>query len=438
MATTLKLLTLLWLSALTALSAADDWQTGAPREEIAPQFSQEDSTYTIQSTGEEGQNGYWYRHFPVTGGEWMEFSALRLAEGIESPRRSVLVRLVFQDDAGNLVTRQEPTVMHYFVDLGEERARPEYPRDRGEVANGWVKLSDRYLVPQDATQARVELHLRWAPQGKVTWKDVRLEPSEPREKRLVKLAAAHLNPTGGESPAENLKLFAPLIAEASAQEADLICLPEYITTKGLKLEYAEASEPVPGPSTDYLGSLARQHDIYVVASIVEREAHLIYNTAVLMGPDGALVGKYRKVTLPREEIASGVCPGDEYPVFDTRFGKVGMMVCYDVFYPEVARKLSRNGAEVIAMPIWGGNPLLASARACENHVYLVTSTYTDSKHEWMKSGIWDREGALLQHATEWGTVVVQEVDLNQPTVWRGLGDFQSRINREAPEWGELD
>ena len=61
-------------------------------------------------------------------------------------------------------------------------------------------------------------------------------------------------------------------------------------------------------------------------------------------------------------------------MFDTKFGKVGLMICYDGFFPEVARELSNRGAEVIAWPVWGCNPLLAQARACENHVYLVSST----------------------------------------------------------------
>ena len=165
---------------------------------------------------------------------------------------------------------------------------------------------------------------------------------------------------------------------------------------------------------------------------MEREEKQIFNTAILLGPDGELVGKYRKVTLPREEIEKGISPGHDYPVFSTRFGKVGIMICYDVFFPEVARELSLGGAEIIAMPIWGGNPSLAAARCAENGIYLVSSTYTNHDHNWMKTAIWDREGKRISEATEWGTIVFAEVDLNQRTYWHGLGDFQSRIAREAP------
>ena len=154
-----------------------------------------------------------------------------------------------------------------------------------------------------------------------------------------------------------------------------------------------------------------------------------------MGPDGKLVGTYRKVCLPREEIEGGVAPGHRYPVFETRFGKVGMMICWDVHFPEVARNLCNNGAEVIAMPIWGGNPALARARSIENQIYLISSTYTDPNRDWMKSGIWDYEGNLLAVGKEWGKVLVTEVDLDRRKHWPFLGDFKARISRERPVEG---
>ena len=146
----------------------------------------------------------------------------------------------------------------------------------------------------------------------------------------------------------------------------------------------------------------------------------------LLARNGTLAGKYRKVCLPDEEIDGGITPGKDYPVFDTDFGRIGMMICWDVHFPEVAREMSARGAEVLLMPIWGGNELLTRARATENQVYLVASGYD------FRTGIFDQAGDRIANAEKDPSVVVAEVDLNARRLWPWLGEWRARIWREAP------
>lgn len=414
------------------------WQAAAPRQEIRPAFSfasgggpQGQGAFVITAADAVGQQGWFQRAFPVTGGTWYRFEALRQADHVAVPRRSAPVRIVWQDAAGKPVLADPPAGRENEAGP-KPLAEPEHPLDEDTAADGWTRVAGVYRAPTKAAQAVVELHLQWAPRGRVAWSAVTLAETAPPPPRRVRLATVHYTPSG-KSPRANCEEYAPLIADAAQQHANLVVLGEVVPSVRVRQKPHEIAEPVPGPTTEYFGQLARKHQLHIVLSLYEREATVVYNTAVLLGPDAQLIGKYRKVCLPHSEVEAGVAPGDSYPVFATSLGKVGMMICYDGFFPEVARELTNRGAEVIAWPVWGCNPLLARARACENHVYVVSSTYTDAKSNWMISAVFDHAGQPIAQAERWGQVAVAEVDLSQRYFWRNnLGDFHAMAQRHRP------
>ncbi|XOV92896.1 MAG: carbon-nitrogen hydrolase family protein [Bacteroidota bacterium] len=150
----------------------------------------------------------------------------------------------------------------------------------------------------------------------------------------------------------------------------------------LTKKFIELAEPLDGPFIDKARRLADELEIYFVLGFLELEGTTTYNTAILIDPEGEIIGKYSKTHFAQGYTINPSCyvPGTQYPVFQTPFGKVGMMICYDRQLPEPARILALNGAQILFVPSYGGytdkdgwNTVLLRTRARENEVPLIFS-----------------------------------------------------------------
>ncbi len=173
-----------------------------------------------------------------------------------------------------------------------------------------------------------------------------------------------------------------LIREAAAGGARIVCTTECfldgyaIKDKSIPLDdYRALGEAIPGGSFyERLARLADELDIHLVAGMLEADGEHRFNTAVLIGPGGELVGKYRKHKLEHERVRN--TPGTEFPVFETPYGTVGIMICADRRMPDLVRQLCANGADILLCPSGGmfgpkRNDPIVQSRSQENAKHIV-------------------------------------------------------------------
>jgi len=201
-------------------------------------------------------------------------------------------------------------------------------------------------------------------------------------KKVFKIALAQISCRQADK-AENLRKIKKTVAKAKRQGAELVIFPELsLTGYVVRDEIYELAERIPGPSTKIIEDVAKKNDIHVVFGMPEigdKTEATLHNSAVLIGPEG-FVGKYHKMYLPTHSIFEEkryFRPGYETAVFDTELGKLGLIICYDIYFPEVARLTRLKGAELIVCI--SASPgvrrsffeVLTVARAIENTAFLA-------------------------------------------------------------------
>jgi N-carbamoylputrescine amidase len=157
----------------------------------------------------------------------------------------------------------------------------------------------------------------------------------------------------------NLQKAIEKVKEAAAKGAQIICLQELFTSLYFcdieDYEHFKLAETIPGPSTDALCAVAKEHQVVIIASLFEkRTSGLYHNTTAVIDADGSYLGKYRKMHIPDDPAFYEkfyFTPGDlGYKVFQTKYAKIGVLICWDQWYPEASRITALMGAEILFYP----------------------------------------------------------------------------------------
>jgi len=237
---------------------------------------------------------------------------------------------------------------------------------------------------------------------------------------------------------DNLERSVAFVEEAAGNGANVICLQELFRSQYFPQTEDDAhfalAEPLPGPTTERLAHVARAHGVVIVASVFEKRAPgLFHNSAAVLDADGSFLGCYRKMHIPddpRFYEKFYFTPGDlGFRAFDTRFGRIGVLICWDQWYPEAARLTALAGAQMLFYPTaigtWTGELDLLErqhdawrtvqrSHAVANGVFVAAANRIGEEgqiHFWGRSFVAGPDGHVLAEADENETVLMVDCDL---------------------------
>ncbi|NNJ09057.1 carbon-nitrogen hydrolase [Chloroflexales bacterium ZM16-3] len=284
--------------------------------------------------------------------------------------------------------------------------------------------------------------------------------------RIVHIGLVQL--TMSDDPEANMAAALDGVRAAAAQGAQIICLPELFRSRYFcqSEDYVNFSlaEPVPGPSTAAFSALARELGVVIIASLFEKRAEGLYhNTAAVIDADGSYLGKYRKMHIPDDPLFYEkfyFTPGDlGFKVFQTKFARVGVLICWDQWYPEAARLTALRGADLLFYPTAiGWHPAekaeygeaqhqswetIQRSHGVANGCYVVSVNRTGHEGDpaggiafWGQSFLSDPSGTILAKAPiDKPDVLVAPVDLARLDVQRTHWPFLR--DRRIDAYGEI-
>lgn len=289
-----------------------------------------------------------------------DYSAGYLTNNIvlEDNQKSCHVSIPFRKNG-----RAKAAVIVTFLNGEQKPLQSDYLHNNGNA----FELDCR--IPGGAKEAVLRLMFRCQGSGSVIFENPLWEVNAYTTSRVMKIASAYIECKN--TYEDNLRSVLELIDEAGAAEEkpNIICFTECVYDLRCKERsyIHENSEEI-----NQVRKKAKENNIYVIFTSHERDdMDYWYNTAYLISNKGEICGKYRKTHLTWGEYMAGMLPGEDLPVFDTPWGKIGIMICWDQWFPEAARRLTQKGAEVIFWLTKGFHEARVVTRARDNGAYYV-------------------------------------------------------------------
>ena len=413
----------------------DRSETWTPDSHAAPHISRSPKDeYVVEGNGTHTCCGGWqFVYSGVRGGQAYRLRTKVRHQGLENTRDSLVAVMLWgtwKPDAARSGTKP----WNYLI--------PKFTTPDSTDFEAVVK------APPDATVMTIRYAFRWSIHGKSQWSAPQIEETVAAERQPVRVCvvtqtrqtreriAIERFSQGLDLPAdiaESVDLWASLVKAACQRKPQLIVTPE-VVVGGPRL--VEGAVTVPGPATKPFERLAGEHRVHLILGLRERNGDAVYNSAVLIGPPGKVLGVYHKVHLATGEGLSGVSPGNSFPVFDTSIGRIGCQICMDTTVCESARMLALQGADFICFPVMGdlradrwspGWPIFSEdrwkaimrTRAIDNQLCMVVA-----RNSAQGSCIIDRKGDILA----WNEGDQEIIEATVPGVdgyrmWDG-GDFR--------------
>ncbi len=328
------------------LEKVESW---SPHPSATPLTEQNGETLAVAANGTRTCIGGWQLTYSgAVAGKTYSIRATTKYESIEQVYDVLRCEAYWGEMPANLGQRRSDQVLRWDFLIPEA------------IEDDTIRFGRCLTAPEGTDKLTLRYTFRWTTQGSSDWQFPEIEVTESPDNtdepvRISVVTGQKADRHSMKSIQDNVDFYLPLCEKVcETEQPDLVVLPEIALQWQIKGSPLDRAVPAPGIEMQPFADLAKKYRVHVLLGLIERDGDAVHNTGALIGPDGEIVGKYRKVHLAvGGEMETGILPGDDFPVFDTEIGRIGCNICMDSSAAESSRMVGLNGADFLLLPIMG-------------------------------------------------------------------------------------